>query len=247
VDPIMSSPKTLARTAGLFYLIVAVGGAINEIYVRPRIFKAGDAAATADNIRASAGLFRFGFLSELVSNTFWLLTAMVLYMLFKHVHQLAAAAMVTFVTAGAAIGGLNLVNQYTALTIATGEDYQRAFGQPSSDALTMLFVGMHNNGFFVNAVFFGLWLAPLGYLVIKSGYVPKVLGVLLIIGCFGYIADEFIHFIAPGLGKSVSLFLAAVGGIPELIFVVWLLAKAVPAVVAEATVPAKADVDTRAP
>ena len=224
----MIAPRALARTAGLLYLIVAVGGGFNDVYLRSRIVKSGDAAVTADNIRASAMLFRVGFLSDVVVDTCWLLTAMALYLLFKQVHQLVAAAMVTFVAVGAAIGGLNLLNQYTALTVATSEHYGAGLGKAGADELTLVFADMQHNGFVIGAMFFGLWLAPLGYLAIKSGYVPKALGVFLIIGCFGYLADLFTYFLAPGLGTRIAPLFAAVGGIPELVFVVWLLVKAGP-------------------
>jgi Domain of unknown function (DUF4386) len=163
---------------------------------------------------------------------------MALYLLFKHVHQLVAAAMVTFVAVGAAIGGLNLLNQYTALTIATGEDYTRTFGKAGSDALTLLFADMQHNGFLVDAMFFGLWLAPLGWLVIKSGYAPKVLGILLIIGCFGYLANLFTYFLAPDAPAGIRTLFAVVGGVPEIVFVAWLLVKGVRVPVTPAPVSA---------
>jgi len=223
----VTTPRTLARVAGLLYLVVVVGGVFNDIYVRSRIVRSGDAAATADNIRASAQLYRIGFVGDAVAGACWLLTAMALYLLLRHVNQMVAAAMVTLVAVGAAVGSLNMLNQYTALTVATGEDYTRGLGAAGSDALTQLFVEAHHNGFILNAMFFGLWLAPLGYLVMRSGYVPRVLGVLLIIGCFGYLADFFAFFLAHGLGTRIGPLLAAVGGIPEILFVAWLLVRAV--------------------
>jgi hypothetical protein len=224
----MTAPKTLARIAGLLYLIVVVCALFAELFVRARIVKPGDAAATADNIRASVTLFRVGFVADLVQATFFLLTAMTLYLLLKHVNQLAAAAMVTFVAVSVAILCLNLLNQYTALTIATGDNYPRAFGKAGSDALTLLFTDMFSNGYIIAAMFFGLWLAPLGYLVIKSGYFPRILGVLLIIACFGWLAALFTQFLAPGLGKDVAQFVSdPAGALGELTFMVWLLVKGV--------------------
>jgi hypothetical protein len=214
---------------------VAVGGSF-ALYVRSRIIESGDAAVTADNIRVSATLFRVGFVSDLVAATCFLLTAMALYLLLRHVHQLVAAAMVTFVAVGTAIACLSLLNQYTALTIATGDDYTRTFGKAGSDALTMLFADMQS----VAGMFFGLWLLPLGYLVIKSGYFPKMLGVLLIIGCFGYLADLFVGFLAPDVEASIGLFFAGIGGLSEVLFIAWLLVKAVRVPAREAPVPATA-------
>jgi len=120
----MTTPKALARTAGVLYLLLA-GAAFNEGYVLPRIVKSGDAAATAGTIRASATLFRVGFVGDMVAATCWVLLAMALYLLLNHVHQLAAAAMVTFAVVGATIQYLNQLNQYTALTIATSDHQHR--------------------------------------------------------------------------------------------------------------------------
>jgi hypothetical protein len=233
----MTAPKVLARIAGLLYLSLAVCAMFAELYVRSRIVKSGDAATTAENIRASATLFRVGFVVDLVGVTLFLLTAMALYLLLKHVNQPVAAAMVTFVAVSVAISFVNLVDQYTALTIATGENYTHAFGRAGSDALTMLFADMQHNGGLINAVFFGLWLLPLGYLVIKSGYVPKVLGIWLIIAGFGWLTLSLTHFLAPDLGKSIALFVAVIGG-GELVFATWLLVMGARVPVPDAAVPA---------
>jgi hypothetical protein len=236
----MSSPKTLARVAGSLYLSMFVF-AVFAGYVRSRIVESGDAAATAGNIRASATLFRVGFVADLVQVTCLLLAAMALYLLLKHVNTLVAQAMVTFVAVAVAIYCLNLLNQYTALTIATGQDSTRAFGKAGSDQLVLQFADMQRNGYYIAAMFFGLWLLPLGYLVVTSGYVPKVLGVLLIIGGVGYLADLFARFLAPDFGASIGPFLIAPGGIAELSFTAWLLVKAVRVPEPDALVPATAN------
>jgi len=223
----MTSPKRLARIAGLLYLVVAVFALFAEMYVRSSVVKLGDAATTADNIRASATLFRVGFVSDLVQATFFLFTAMALYLLLKHVNKEVASAMVVFVAVSVAIMCLNLVNQFVALSIATGREHTSAFGPEGSDALTMLFVDIHRDGQLIAQIFFGLWLLPLGYLVFKSGYFPKVLGVLLAIGCFGYLVDTFTRFLAPSVGASLSPFVIAPAAIGELSFVAWLLVKGV--------------------
>lgn len=233
----MTAPAPLARTAGLLYLVVAVGGAF-ALSVRTRIFESGDAAATADNLRASDALFRAGFLSDLVAGTCFLLTAIALYGLLKHVHALAAVAMVAIVAVGVAIGSLNSLNEYTAFTIASGGDYASTFGTAGADRLAMLYVDAAGNGSSIAFVFFGLWLVPLGYLVIRSGYFPKVLGVLLIVGCFGYLAGVLTHFLALDVGDGIVMLFAAIGGLPELAFVAWLLVKGVRVPTGGAPVPA---------
>ncbi|HEX9337330.1 MAG TPA: DUF4386 domain-containing protein [Pseudonocardiaceae bacterium] len=218
------APRTLARIAGVLYLLL-IGAAFNEGFVVPRLVHAGDATTTADDIRASAALFRFGVVGDLLAGTIWLLLAMSLYLLLRHVHQLAAAAMVAFAAVGCAIQVLNQLNQYTALTIATDGTYTHAFGSTGANGLTLLFAGMQQSGYLIDAMFFGLWLLPLGYLVVKSGYFPRALGVLLIVGGFSYIADLFaIVFDLGGLGTI----LLVPAGLSELSFLLWLLIKGVP-------------------
>ncbi|WP_216214423.1 DUF4386 domain-containing protein [Amycolatopsis aidingensis] len=197
----MTAPRTLARIAGSLYLVVAVltifAGLVNARIVEP-----GDAAATADNIAASATLFRLGFVSELVGAVAFLGTGMALYLLLRHVNQLAAAAMVVTVAVSVAIQTLNLVHQHAALTIATGQDHPGAFGPAGSDQLTMLFADLQQHGYLIAQTYFGLWLLPLAYLVARSGYFPKVLGVLLVLGCLGHLTDVFTRFLAPDSART---------------------------------------------
>ncbi len=192
--------------------------------VNTRIVESGNASATAHNIETSATLFRIGFVSELAGATAFLSTALVLYLLLKHVNQMAAAAMVTFVAVSVAIQSLNLLNQKAALAIATG---QYAFSAPDSDQLILLFADMQRDGYLIAQTYFGLWLLPLGYLVVKSGYFPKVLGVLLVIGCFGHLVDVFARFLAPDFGATISPFALTFPAVAELSFIGWLLVKAV--------------------
>ncbi|MGV0810941.1 DUF4386 domain-containing protein [Mycolicibacterium boenickei] len=219
------TPRTLARIAGLLYLTVAVltifAGLVNT-----RIVESGNAAATAANIGTSAALFRVGFVSELVGAMAFLATSMALYLLFQPVNQLVAAAMVTFVAVSVAIQTLSLLNQNAALLIATG---QYAFGSTESEALTMLFADLQHNGYLIAQTYFGLWLLPLGYLVVKSGYLPKVLGILLVLGCFGHLVDVFARFLAPDFGVVISPFALTVAAVAELSFIGWLLVKGVQA------------------
>jgi hypothetical protein len=236
----MSSEKRLAMIAGSLYLVVAALGGFAELVVRAGIVVPGNAEATSDTIRTSASLFRLGFASDLVQATVFLFTAMALYLLLRHVHELVARAMVLIVAVSVAIICLNLLHQYTALSLSTGEDYARTFGSAGADALAGLFADMHATGYLIAQMFFGLWLLPLGYLVYRSGYFPKVLGVLLVIGCFGYLVDLFAHFLAPGVAESIEAFVVVPGAVGELGFVAWLLVKGVRVPEPKALVPVAA-------
>lgn len=222
----MTETRRLARVAGLLYLIVALTAVFAEL-VRSRIVAPGDAAATADSIRASATLFRVGFVTDLVQATCFLLTAMLLYQLLRHVNRPVAAAMVTFVAVSVAIMCLNSLSQLAALVIATGEEYSAALGQAGSDALVLLFTDLRHDGFLIAQMFFGLWLLPLGYLVVKSGYAPKLLGVLLAVGGVGYLVDLFAQFLAPGTAERLAPFVLTPAAVGEMLFVAWLVVRAV--------------------
>jgi len=223
----MPSERRLARIAGSLYLVVALFGGFAELVVRDGIVEAGNAAATAENIRGSATLFRLGFASDLVQATFFLFTAMALYLLLRHVNELVARAMVVFVAVSVAIICLNLLNQFVALQVATDSVSAAALGPAGSDVLVGLFADMHAGGYLIAQIFFGLWLLPLGYLVYRSGSFPKVLGVLLAIGCFGYLIDTFATFLAPGVAGRIEWIVVAPAAVGELWFVAYLLVKGV--------------------
>ena len=218
----MEREKRLARIAGSLYLGVAVLGGFAELYVRDRIVELEHPLATTENIRGSATLFRAGFVADLVQATLFLLTAMALYLLLRGVNELVARAMVLIVAVSVAIICLNLLNQWVALQVAT----DRAFGA-GSEALVGLFAGMHHDGYLIAQIFFGLWLLPLGYLVVKSGWFPTWIGVLLIAGCFGYLVDTFATFLAPGVADTIEAIVVAPAAIGELAFVAYLLIKGV--------------------
>lgn len=213
----MTTDKKLARLAGVFYLIVAVTGGFSELVVRDSLIEAGNAAATADNIATSAGLFRIAFASDLVNITFFVLAALALYALFRTIDDRIAVAMVVFNAVAAAIMSVNMINHFAALRIATSAG--------ESDALVMLFADMHSSGYAIAQIFFGLWLLPLGYLVYKSGFFPRALGVALMVGAFSYLTELLVGFLFPGLGEGLLLAIAMPAALAEVSLITWLLAK----------------------
>lgn len=218
--------KTLARIAGLLYLSMALATGVAG-YARGSLVVSGDAATTALHIRTSEALFRAGIVADLTSATLFLLTAMALYALLRNVNRLAAGAMVAFVAVSVAIQALNLVNELVALALASYTGYASGLGQGGANALALLFVQVQHDGFVISQMFFALWLLPLGYLVARSGYFPRILGYLLAVACVGYLVDLFAYFLAPGLEGAVLPFSAAAGAIGELAFAAWLLMKGV--------------------
>jgi hypothetical protein len=211
----MPSEKRRARIAGLLYLIVAVCGGFSELYVRAGVKVAGDAAATAANISASATLFRIGALTDLVNLVCFLVLGLVLYGLLKPVGRGAALTMLAFNAVSVAVLTANMANHLAALQAATGGD----------DALAMLFLDLHATGYLVAGTFFGLWLLPLGYLLFSSGYAPRPLAVLVMVGAFGYVADLVARVLFPTVGDTLGPVLVLPSALAELSLVLWLLVK----------------------
>jgi hypothetical protein len=219
------SSKRLARIAGILYLINGITSGFAFGYVLTKVFVAGDAAKTAANVVANAGLVRAGVVVDMFQGTEWLFLALTLYILLKHVHQSAARAMVALVAVGAAVVCLNDVFQFESVRVATDGSYAAAFGAAGSSALVMLLLEIHHYGFLAAQIFFGLWLVPLGYLAYKSGMFPKALGILLIVGGACYIVGLLAVFLVPdyGLGEKINVFVTLPSAVAELSMVGYLL------------------------
>jgi hypothetical protein len=178
----VTSPRRLARIARILYLLVGITGGFAEGFVEPNMYVARDAAATAANVVANAGLVRLAVVSDLLDQTFFVFLALSLYVLLKHVHRSMARAMLVLVALAAGISCLNAVVLFEGLRIATGAVDLSALGAAGSNAMVLLLLDTQHYGILVAQIFFGLWLVPLGYLAYKSGMFPKALGVVLIAG-----------------------------------------------------------------
>jgi len=224
----MSSPKRLARTAGVFYLVVAIFGGFAHI-VRQMVYVPGDAATTVANVVANASLVRMSFVADLVQATFALFLVMALYLLLQHVDKSVARAMVIFVVVQVGITCLNMVHQLGALLVATDPSYAGAFGTEGSDALVLLLLDLQHNGYLVAQIFFGLWLFPLGLLAYRSGMFPRPLGVVLMFATIAYLLDVVLQFLAPELAGAVNPLVIVVVTLSEVSMLAYLLIKGVKA------------------
>jgi len=231
----MTSPKIVARVAGSLYLFSSVCFVL-AMLVRSGIIKSSDTAA--HDIRHSASLFRASLAGDLVSATCFLLTAMALYVLLQHVHRRAAAAMVVFVAVIVAVAYLNDLNLYTALAVAADARYAHAFGANASNALTTLFLDTHSNGLVISELFWGVWLVPLSYLVIRSGQFPRLVGILLVVAAADWIGQFLANLLAPGLPYVFAI--GQLGGVGEIVFVAWLLIVGIKLPAASGSAPASA-------
>ena len=223
----MTSPKRLARIAGLLYLLVGVFGGFAEGYVEPKMYVAGSAAATAGNVVANAGLLRIGVVADLLDGTFFVFLALTLYILLKHVHKSVARAMLVLVAIATTITCLIAVFEFEGLRVATDSSYAAAFGAAGSNALVLLLLDTQHYGLLIAQIFFGLWLAPLGYLTYKSGMFPKALGVVLIVGAACYLVDLLAAFLVPDAGQRIHSFIVVPCAIAEISMVLYLLVKGV--------------------
>jgi uncharacterized membrane protein YwzB len=223
----MSSPKQLARIAGVFYLLVGIFGGFAEGFVDPKLYVAGNSTATAANVVANADLVRMGVVAHLVDGVFFALTAMALYLLLNHVHKNAARSMVIFVVIAVGMICLNAVFLFEGMQVATDPSYVTAFGVAGSSALVMVLLDIQHYGTLAAQVFFGLWLAPLGYLAYRSGLFPKGLGVVLVLATVSYLADSLAAFLLPHLELQIKPFLIIAPLVGEIWMVVYLLVKGV--------------------
>ena len=219
----MTSPKRLARIAGVLYLLVGIFGGFAEGYVEPKMYVAGNAAATFGNIVANAGLVRLGVVADLLDATFFVFVALALYILLKHVHKSVARAMLVLVILAAGITCVAAVFEFEGLRIATGAVDLAALGTAGSSAMVLLMVDIQHYALLSAQIFFGLWLAPLGYLAYRSGWFPKALGVVLIAAAVSYLIDLLAAFLVPDLGKAIHGYATIVPAIAEPAMVLYLL------------------------
>jgi hypothetical protein len=214
-----------ARVAGAIYLSLGLTAPIRLIYIPSTLFVRGNATATSNNIAAHELLFRLGIVSDLLTGTIAIFLVLALYRLFRGVDQNHATLMV--ILGGlmvAPIYFLNALNDVAALLLVRGADFLSAFGKPQRDALAMLFLRLHQHGVVANEIFWGLWLFPLAVLVLRSGFLPRFLGVWLIINGFAYLTISFTGLLLPQYEDVVSrvAFPALLG---EMAVLLWLLIK----------------------
>lgn len=222
----MNSNKKIARFAGLLYFIMAIIGAFSLLYVPSKLIVPGDATATANNIATSESLFRLGAASGLIYPVIFLVLVLTLYKLFTGVNQTYASLMMVLVVAAVPIGFLNVLNQFAVLQLLGDADYMTVFEPDQLNAAVMFFLDLHSQGIITVEIFWGLWLLPLGLLVLKSGFVPKILGVLLIIACVGYLVDFLTRLLFPDYVATISPIVGA-SKFGELAIILWLLIKGV--------------------
>lgn len=224
------SMHKVARIAGAGYLIIIIAGIFAELFVRSKLIVPGDASATAHNIMASGGLFRIGFVSDIIMLIFDVVVALALYILLKPVSKSLALLAAFFRLMHSAVYGVTLLNLFFVLLLLSGAGYLGVFQADQLHALAMLFLNAHNIGYLIGLVFFGIHCFILGYLIFRSGYFPKILGILMMIASFGYLTDSFAQFLLSNYKDYAAIFLLIVAVpavVAELSLCLWLLIKGV--------------------
>ena len=187
------------------YLLILIPAPFSLIYVPGRLIVPENAAATADNIRASEWLLRLGIASELFHQAIVVFLALALYRLFKPVDENQARLLLILgALVEVPIMFLNVLNEIAALILVSGADFLSVFERSQLDALAFLFVRLHDHGLIIAAIFWGLWLFPFGILVIRSGFIPRLLGILLFIAGSAYVASSFTSLVLPQYERLVG-------------------------------------------
>jgi hypothetical protein len=217
----MDSPTTLARIAAVLFLIVVIQGMSVELFLRPEILVPGDAAATIAHLNASETLFRVSLVSDLVRQVFLVVLAWILYRLFKPVNSHLAGLMLIFVLLSVPMMVLNELNHVAALLLATGA--LPTFGTEQSQDLILFFLTLRAYGTHLSGPF-SIWILLLGYLAFQSRFVPRILGVWLILGGIASVTAAILFYVLPDFNGIVFGLFAFAG---EVVFYLWLLIRGV--------------------
>ena len=219
----MEPNKKTARIAGLLYLIVVLSGLFHLLYVPGKLINWHNPVLTLQNITANETLFRLSILAGCICYTAFLFLPLVLYKLLSPVNKTHAVAMAALALLSVPISFVNLLNKFAVLTLISKPEY--AIAPPGLAQQVMLQLQYYSNGNLVASLFWGLWLLPFGWLVYKSGFLPKVLGVLLMAGCIGYLVNFVGELVFAGAyAKSgIDSYISIPGGLGEIGTCLWLI------------------------
>lgn len=222
----MNTINRTARQVGGLYLTYIVIGILADVFGRSRFIVDGDAATTATNIAAHAWQFRAGFVGDLIAAVLFFLTAWALYVLLKPVNKNLAVLFLLLNLGGVAVQCMNDLNLLAALLLSSGADYLNVFQANQLQALALAFLNLYKQGFWICQIFFGAWLFPLGYLIFKSGFLPRVLGIIFMVHCVGWLMTFGQYFLFPGY-DFITYVTYPLGFIAEFGLSLWLLIKGV--------------------
>ena len=217
----ISALKKQSRIAAALYFLNGLPAPFALLYVPSVLIVRGNAAATANNVRDSETLLRFGMAGELFSATLVIFAVLAFYTLFEAVSAKHARAMLVLMLIATPISYLNVLNDLAEITFARGPEFLSSFAQPQRDAFVLFFLRLHNQGLALAQIFWGLWLFPFGVAVIRSGFIPRFVGIAVMIAGFGYVISSSVSLFLPASAQGIGQ-LAMILGVGELAFF-WLL------------------------
>ncbi|WP_350292732.1 DUF4386 domain-containing protein [uncultured Croceitalea sp.] len=221
----MKSTKKDARIAGLLYLITVLSGVISLVYVPSELIVWDNAAETYNSIVSNESLFKLGILSDVILYTTFIFLSLALYKLLRRTNENIARTMVILVLISVPISFVNLISKLDILSLINEAEVLKHIDLNLQYSQMMALLESHNNGILLVEIFWGLWLFPFGYLVYKSGIIPKIMGVFLMIACFGYLADFLGYFLFPeDFGETVIPTISSISqALGEMGICLWLL------------------------
>jgi len=220
----MTSNKKTARLAGLIYLILIISGMFSLLYVQSELIVYDDPATTVQNITNGKMLFQWSIIGGLICYATFLMLPLILYKLLSYVNKTHAVLMVAFALISIPVSLYNIGHKFDILTLISGAEYLSVFSSEQLQTQIMLSLDSYNNGIMIAQVFWGLWLFPFGYLVYKSGILPKFFGVFLMLGCIGYLIEFTGGFMIDGYyDMGIATYIGIPSAIGEIGICLWML------------------------
>ena len=220
----MTKINKTSRIAGLLYLGVVLTGIFSLMYVPSKLFNYENASMTFQNITRSEFLFRLGIVSGLLCYVFFLFLPIALYKLLRQVNGYMAKLMVLLAVISVPLYFSNIQNQFTVLSLIKAPNYLNVFSVDQIHSQVLFYIDQYNDGMRLIHIFSGLWLFPFGYLVFESNFLPKSLGVLLMLGCFGYLINFLCNTLMPDFSElGIAPYISLPASIGEIGTCLWLL------------------------
>lgn len=223
----MTSIKTLSKIAGLLYLIVIGTGLFAEVFVRQALRVSNDAMATAQKIKASEMLYRLGFVADLSNFVIGIPCVLIIYIIFRSVNKQVAQLALIFVIIQTAVIAVNLLNQISALLFLGNDLYLSSFSPEQLASLSLHSLNLQAQGYGIGLVFFGFYCLLIGFLIYKSRFVSRFIGILYFITGLAYLFNSFSLFLFPNLSGTLFPYFALPAFIGEITFCLWLIIKGV--------------------
>lgn len=218
------SDKKTARISGILYFVMVLTGIFSLAYVPKNLFVWDNASLTFKNIASSQMLFRLSIMSSVICYTAFTFLPIALYKLLKPVNEFHARLMVILAMVSVPISFVNLQNKLSILSLIGKDSYLNVYSTEQLQSQVMFYLNQYDHGILLVSIFWGLWLLPFGYLVYKSGFLPKILGLLLMLGCFGYLINFTGNMLVENYSTiGISKFVSLPASIGEIGTCLWLL------------------------